>query len=475
LAAPRAFISYSWSSPAHERWVVDLATQLVENGVDVVLDKWNLREGHDAVQFMESMVTDPDVSKVIVISDKTYAEKADKRKGGVGTESQIMSPEIYKKADQNKFAAVVSEVDENGEPYLPRFFVSRIYIDLTESMFATNFEQLLRWLYDKPLYVKPPLGKMPEFLNETKAPSPTRAKVQRTIDIINAAAVNPAASANGYLDSLVGFLEASRIDPSTPDFPNAVLARITDFLPYRNEFIEFVMAATIRPDVEFPRTLQRFFERLIPLMSRPPSVSSWSDWDYDNYVFIVHELYLYAVAALLKRERFETLSEFLSLRFYIENDSRTDTMQAFTAVWQSMKALGPKQQELRRISLRADLLEQRSHVVSGLKFSDVMEADFVLFLRAAALEPDDRWYPETLLYTTFRFNRPFEVFARSESRAYFQRFSPVIGVPSKQEMEALIASYSVGGHTGGRWLPRWDYDSLNIPQLSNVAKLQSRP
>jgi hypothetical protein len=133
MSGPKTFISYSWTSPAHERWVMELATQLVENGVDVILDKWNLREGHDAVQFMETMVTDPDVSKVIVISDKNYAEKADKRKGGVGTESQIISPEIYKKADQNKFVAAVSEVDENGEPYLPRFFVSRIYIDLTES------------------------------------------------------------------------------------------------------------------------------------------------------------------------------------------------------------------------------------------------------------------------------------------------------------------------------------------------------
>ncbi len=366
-------------------------------------------------------------------------------------------------------------MDENGEPYLPRFFVSRIYIDLTESFYATNFEQLLRWLYNKPQYVKPPLGEMPEFLNETKAPSPTRAKVQRTIGIINAAAVNPAASANSYLDSLVDFLETSRIDPSTPDFPNAVLEHINDFLPYRNEFVEFVMAATIRPDAEFARTLQRFFERIIPLMSRPSSVSSWRDWDYDNYVFIVHELYLYAVSALLKRERFKTLAEFLNIRFYVVNDNREDAMQSFTAVWRSMRALGPKQQELRRISLRADLLEQRSHVASGLKFSDLMEADFVLFLRAAVLEPDERWYPETLLYTVFRFHRPFEVFARSESRAYFQRLSPVLGINSKQEMEALIATYSADGRAGGRWLPHWDFDSLNIPLLSNVAKLESRP
>src|SRR6266446_10277284 len=99
MAGPKTFISYSWTSPAHERWVMDLATELVEKGVQIILDKWHLREGQDAVQFMESMVVDPDVKKVIIISDKHYAEKADKRRGGVGTESQIMSGEIYKKTD----------------------------------------------------------------------------------------------------------------------------------------------------------------------------------------------------------------------------------------------------------------------------------------------------------------------------------------------------------------------------------------
>ena len=149
---------------------MDLATQLVESGVDVILDKWNLREGNDAYKFMESMVTDPGVNKVIIVSDQRYAEKADSRKGGVGTESQIMSPEIYKKADQSKFTAIVSEVDENGEPYLPKFLGSRIFIDMTPSRYGTNFEQLLRWLYDKPLFVKPSLGTMPAFLNDDTAP-----------------------------------------------------------------------------------------------------------------------------------------------------------------------------------------------------------------------------------------------------------------------------------------------------------------
>src|SRR4051794_16906654 len=99
----KAFISYSWSSPDHEAWVLKLATELRESGVDAQLDKWHLREGHDAIQFMESMVVDPDIKKVIIVSDKKYVEKSDSRTAGVGTEAQIISPQIYASTTQSKF------------------------------------------------------------------------------------------------------------------------------------------------------------------------------------------------------------------------------------------------------------------------------------------------------------------------------------------------------------------------------------
>lgn len=109
------------------------------------IDKWDLKEGHDAIKFMEKMVTDPEIKKVIVVLDRTYAEKADGREGGVGTETQIISPKIYAKADQNKFVGVASETGDDGKPFLPTFYKSRIYIDLSQSdIYAANFEQLLR-------------------------------------------------------------------------------------------------------------------------------------------------------------------------------------------------------------------------------------------------------------------------------------------------------------------------------------------
>jgi TIR domain len=63
MTPPCLFISYSWSSQDHEIWVVNLATQLRESGIDVILDKWELKEGHDSVAFMEKMVTDPTIQK----------------------------------------------------------------------------------------------------------------------------------------------------------------------------------------------------------------------------------------------------------------------------------------------------------------------------------------------------------------------------------------------------------------------------
>ena len=41
------------------------------------------------------MVTDAEIKKVILICDKAYADKTDGRTGGVGTEAQIISGEIY--------------------------------------------------------------------------------------------------------------------------------------------------------------------------------------------------------------------------------------------------------------------------------------------------------------------------------------------------------------------------------------------
>ena len=106
---PKVFISYSWTSEEYRESVIALATQLCHDGVDVVLDVWDLKTGQDKYVFMEQSVTDPSIDYVLILCDKKYAEKANSRQGGVGDETAIISAKVYGKVSQEKFIPVIME------------------------------------------------------------------------------------------------------------------------------------------------------------------------------------------------------------------------------------------------------------------------------------------------------------------------------------------------------------------------------
>lgn len=57
--SPKVFISYSWGDQEHQMKVLALATSLVNDGINVLLDKWELSAGNDMNHFMEKSVNDP--------------------------------------------------------------------------------------------------------------------------------------------------------------------------------------------------------------------------------------------------------------------------------------------------------------------------------------------------------------------------------------------------------------------------------
>ena len=82
--------------------------------------------------FMENVLTSDRIDAVIIVCNKDYAEKANKRSGGVGYESEMILSEIRNKPLQRKYIPVVIEHDENGELPLPNFLKSRYCIDLSK-------------------------------------------------------------------------------------------------------------------------------------------------------------------------------------------------------------------------------------------------------------------------------------------------------------------------------------------------------
>ena len=381
----RLFVSYSWTSPQHAEWVLQLATELREAGVDVVLDKWDLKEGHDAHAFMETMVTDPTISKVVLVCDKAYADKADGRSGGVGTEAQIISGGIYAKTTQDKFVAVVVEKAEDGSPYVPAYYRSRIYVDLSDATaYAQNFEQLLRWVYDKPLYKKPELGQMPAYLQGDRfVPLATSARFKRALDAVRENRPYALPATIEYFTSLAEQFESLRLDPQAEPFDEAVVESIDAFVPYRNEAIDLFLALSLYLDTpETRNALHKFFEELIPCLSKPAEVMQWREWDFDNFRFVIHELFLYAIAALVRNERFEAAAHLIGTEYFIPEayDYGRESMVSFEIFRQYIQSLETRNERLNlgRLSVRADLLKERCTGVA-LDFQELMQADFICF------------------------------------------------------------------------------------------------
>jgi hypothetical protein len=481
MAAPKLFVSYCWSSEDHEKWVIDLATALRESEVDVILDKWDLKEGNDAVAFMEQMVTDPEIRKVVMICDEKYASKADGRSGGVGTETQIISPEIYAKQDQNKFVAVLSARSAEGKPYLPVYYKSRIYIDLSDAAsYAQEFEKLLRWVFDKPLHVKPELGKRPAFLDGGDHVSlGTTASFRRAVTAIKSQKPYAGGAFDEYREIFSSNVERFRLPfkPGGPFDDDAVINSIDAFTPFRNEYLQLIgTIAQYSPTDEFTSRVHRLLESLLPYTARPLQITSWNDADFDNFRFIIYETFLYTLAIFIKHERFKQAAYSLSQQYYFRQRTELglDPMIGFAVFQQTLASFAQRNQRkgLNKISLRAAYLNERC-AGSGLEFEDLMQADLVAYMRADIEATDARldWVPDTLLYR-HESKHPFEIFARAVSRGYFQRMQVLLGISSPTGLEAHWQQY----RDGRRQMPRLHLWRSSDPlPLLNYGKWATKP
>jgi formylglycine-generating enzyme required for sulfatase activity len=155
---PRVFLSYSHDSEAHRAWVRRLAERLLEGGVEVTLDQWDLPFGADVVRFMELGIRDAD--RVLMVCTANYVAKAEDRKGGAGYEGMIITGHVARATDTIKFAPIVR--DHAGESLVPGFLGQRLWLDFRDDgLFEERLEELLRELHGAPRYPKPPLGRNP--------------------------------------------------------------------------------------------------------------------------------------------------------------------------------------------------------------------------------------------------------------------------------------------------------------------------
>jgi len=161
---PTTFISYSWDDESHKNWVLGLASRLVENGVSVKLDQWDVPLGHSLTAFMENSVQNCDFT--LVVCTPNYTARSIQRKGGVGYEQQIISGQIATGVARSKFIPLIRSGSFNAsdpDAALPPHFLGIHALDMRGDVSDETFEDLLRAIYRAPRLSPPALGRKPEF------------------------------------------------------------------------------------------------------------------------------------------------------------------------------------------------------------------------------------------------------------------------------------------------------------------------
>lgn len=456
---PTIFISYSWTSPIHEQWVLDLSNRLMGNeGISVILDKWHLKPGQDKYAFMEQSVKSDKTDKVLLICDLAYASKANERTGGVGTETQIITKDIYDDISQQKFIPIVAERDADGKEKLPHYLQSRMYIDLSdESEFEENFRKLVRTIWSSPEISPPKLSSPPSWLFESQQRYFKTHGVLKQLE--NAIQQRPnliKAYSQNFINSLLQELDTFRLSRHGEQrnqqipFDEEVFNSIHEATVLRDDFIKFIELSCLS-DVGLSYLLDnlvRFFEAFedyTKSSSERGTVNSW-EGDFDNYRFLIWEFFLYCVCVLLKKEQFEFVNEFLLTQFFFNEkyngNKRNLNFTQFSR--QSMQTFSERKERLRlnRRSLAADLIVDRT--TSEYSKLAITSTDMVLFY-LSHMNFSSHWVPKTFFYQE---HKRIEMLERLKSRRHFEKVKSLFQVNEPSELGEKIKKIryeSLGG------------------------------
>jgi hypothetical protein len=416
--------------------VLNLATRLMSHGVKVIIDKWDLKEGQDKYVFMEQAVTDPEMDRVLLVCDKAYVEKADNRKGGVGDETMIISPEIYGKTQQEKFIPVVFEKDANNKPYVPAYIKSRIYVDLSEEdSYETEYEKLLRNIHSKPMYKKPALGNIPEWLEDEES---DLSQLRDILKQIKGGANKGTGKTNSLIrrfnDSFIGAMSIYAIDPSGETLNGKIVVeKIEKMKPLRDLYIDF-LECLLAEDVPLAEKITSFFENSYNgvFMLNGRSVN-----EFEHFRFLFWDMFICTVAFLFHYEKYADIKDLVSNTYFLKRypsveDEEPKDFTVFRPYFRLIdEDYKPKTENPRLYSLAADMLVKREKLPIFTK-KRIVEAD-VLLCQLSHIHTNTYWFPQTYVYN----ENTGSMWKRLISKKYCEKTMVMYGTTNVSELREI--------------------------------------
>lgn len=441
----KVFISYSWSS---EVLVLELAQRLVSHGVDVVLDKWDLKEGQDKYAFMERCVNDPEIKKVLIICDKVYTQKANDRTGGVGDETVIISSEIYGNMKQEKFIPIIAEKDDDGKPYVPAYIKTRIYIDLSDvDTYETEYEKLLRNIYEKPQFTKPKLGKRPEWLDEEKTNFFPLKDLLRQIQGSNTDNKRKNCISRfqtAYIDTLKEYFEKGVK-------PERVYEIFLNTKPVRDIFLDFVETISA-VESNYAEILAECFEtmynQLTCIKTFEPDANSASGNDFDVFKNLIWELFICVIAFMRHIKDYASINILLTYTYFLETNTFGGAIKQnnYTAFRHHSRVIEdyykPKTEMKDKFTLMGHVICNEREKLPIYSKKAIAEADLFLYQVCNAYElaegeqnwRDIYWFPTFYVYVA---SIPVE-WEKMKSRRYCKKMMILFGVDSIDALKEVI-------------------------------------
>jgi hypothetical protein len=219
-----------------------------------------------------------------------------------------------------------------------------------------------------------------------------------------------------------------------------------------------------------------FFESLIPYMEPSKRGSPYNQWQADHYKFFINEIFLYATASILKHRRFERLNELTVSGYYVAADSyrikaRLHDFIIFNTHSEALRYYNDRLPQ-KWNSIYAKFKNDRA-TRGDIKFIDLMQADFFLYILAQLKETSDdifssHWYPDTLPYAE-RMYQPFEIFTRAESKSFFDSLRVALGSATKEDPEKLALKLEANRHT-----PKWGLFSPKLEFFTALEKIAAK-
>lgn len=445
ITNPKVFISYAWASKDYEAKVLAFASQLVGDGIDVVLDKWEMSEGNDTFSFMERCVTDPSITNVLMLIDPVYAQKADAHTGGVGTETQIISAKVYQEVTQDKFIPIVFERDKDGSVCKPTYLQGRLHFDLTnEEEYDNTYQRLVKSLFGEEVYAKPKLGVKPGWVDQPIILSP---KSIVAYDVLKKQVPDKVRhnSFCQFLKAFSGKVTEYANSQTQPTGNQEYIDTYDEMQGLKTDYLTLISYSSYinNAEVEIASCLEDIADSLFDIRSNRGILAK----------IFLHELFIYTIAHFWNNKDYQSVGYFFNRTYFSRSYSRNSTGARNYEIFYSGSDHTTFDDAVSAVDNQSYHSGTASHWVKTIQatfctkeqfvFADLLCFNYSVY--GKNYSSDWAWFPITYCYDN-EFNSSIAQMAKKLiSKEYLKRVLPVFGYQEPSEFAAKIKKVQESG------------------------------